>query len=155
VTDASDDRWGGDAGPVATRIGSALVVTLPREVDDATLAALRSQVLERARRGRIRALVFEASGLDVIDAVEFRGLAGVARGANWLGVRPMLVGLSAGIVRYLVDVAADTSDFEPFGTLDDALAALAWHRRDDVGGADGDGDADGGDADGGAPHDAA
>lgn len=124
MTDASHERWRTDAGPVITQIGAALVVTLPRELDDATLAALRAQVLERVRRVRCRALVFEASGLDVIDAVEFRDLAAVARGAGWLGVRPMLVGLSAGIVRYLVDVAADTSAFEPYGKLDDALVAI-------------------------------
>jgi anti-anti-sigma regulatory factor len=74
------------------------------------------------RRNAPRAVVFEASGLDLIDAAEFAGLAASPAGAVWLGVRAMLVGLSAGIVAYLVDAAVDTSAFEPFGTLDDALA---------------------------------
>jgi anti-anti-sigma regulatory factor len=124
MTDASHDRWT-ESGPVVTQVGTSLVVTLPRELSDATLAALRSQVMERLQRGRMRELVFEASGLDVIDAAEFRALAAVARGASWLGVRPLLVGLSAGIVRYLVDVGADASDFDTFRTLDDALVAIA------------------------------
>jgi len=119
------EPWQTDTGPpVATRIGQALVVTLPRELSDDILAALRLDVMERIRRTRTRALIFEASGLDVIDATEFRGLAAVARSATWLGVRPMLVGLSAGIVGYIVEAAVDTSDFEPFGTLDDALGTL-------------------------------
>jgi anti-anti-sigma regulatory factor len=121
--------WADDAGPVATRVGQALIVTLPRELDDDVLRSLRTTVMDGIRRTRTRALVFEASGLDVVDAVEFAGLAAVARSAVWLGVRAMLVGLSAGVVGYLVDVAADTSDFEPFGTLDDALVAVAAEAR--------------------------
>jgi anti-anti-sigma regulatory factor len=113
-----------DAAPIVTRVGPALIVTLPRELGDAALHALRTSVMERVRESRTRALVFEASGLDVVDASEFRALAAVARSAAWLGVRPMLVGLTPGIVGYLVDAALDTSAFTPFGTLDDALAAL-------------------------------
>jgi anti-anti-sigma regulatory factor len=112
-------------GAVATRIGPALIVTLPRELTDATLASLRGGVMARLRRARARAIVFEASGLDTIDAAEFADLSAVARTSAWLGVRPMLVGLSAGIVAYLVNTGVDTSAFEPYGTLDDALVAIA------------------------------
>jgi anti-anti-sigma regulatory factor len=126
-----DEPFRSEPGPVVTRIGEALIVTLPREIDDAALLGLRAGVLDRVRRTRIRAVIFEASGLDLIDAAEFHGLAAVAGGAVWLGVRAMLVGLSAGIVAYLVDAAVDTSAFEPFGTLDDALAALGRGDRRD------------------------
>jgi anti-anti-sigma regulatory factor len=126
------EHFGGGPGPVVTRIGEALIVTLPREIDDAALESLRSGVLDRVRRTRVRAVVFEASGLDLIDAAEFHALSSVARGAVWLGVRAMLVGLSAGIVAYLVDAAVDTSAFEPFGTLDDALAVLGRGERNDL-----------------------
>ena len=112
-------------GAVATRIGPALIVTLPRELTDATLASLRGGVMVRLRHARARAIVFEASGLDTIDATEFADLSAVARTSAWLGVRPMLVGLSAGIVSYLVNAGIDTSAFEPYGTLDDALATIA------------------------------
>jgi len=123
--DLDGGSWADDVGPVATRVGQSLIVTLPRELDDATLRALRTTVLEGIRRSRTLALVFEASGLDVVDAAEFGGLTAIARSAVWLGVRALLVGLSPGVVAYLVDVAADTSAFEPFGTLDDALVAVA------------------------------
>ena len=121
---ARRETGSGGAGPTTTRVGAALVVTLPRELDDDALAALRGRTLDQARHAGVRAVVFEASGLDVVDAEEFGALAAIARAAAWLGVRPMLVGLSAGLVRYLVDADLDTSAFEPFGTLDDALAAL-------------------------------
>jgi anti-anti-sigma regulatory factor len=113
------------SGPTTTWVAQALVVTLPRELDDATITALRTDVMDRVRRAGTRALVFEASGLDMIDAAEFADLAAVARAATWLGVRPMLVGLSAGIVGYLAGTDVDTADFEPFRTLEDALATLA------------------------------
>jgi anti-anti-sigma regulatory factor len=119
------EAWTAGGGPTATRVGRALVVTLPRELDTAALAVLRGRVLERLRGDGVRAVVFEASGLELLDAEEFAALAATARAAAWLGVRPVLVGLTPGVVRYLVDTGADTSGFEPFGTLDDALAALA------------------------------
>jgi anti-anti-sigma regulatory factor len=119
------EKWSGGGGPTVTRVGAALIVALPRELDEDALAALRGRTLDQLRQTGVRAVVFEASGLDVVDAEEFGALAAVARAAAWLGVRPMLVGLSAGLVRYLVDADLDTSAFAPFGTLDDALAALA------------------------------
>jgi anti-anti-sigma regulatory factor len=115
--------WESGAVPVTTRIGRSVVVTLPRELSDEVLSSLRREVLERVQRWRAEALIFEASGLDIIDAAEFDALSSVARGARWLGVRPMLVGLSAGIVAYLVNAASDTSAFEAYGQLDDALEA--------------------------------
>ena len=117
---------------VATRIGATWIVTLPRELSDATLASLRGDVVARLARARAHAIVFEASGLDTIDATEFADLSAVARTAAWLGMRPMLVGLSAGIVAYLVNVGVDTSAFEPFGTLDDALATVARATPDEA-----------------------
>lgn len=133
MSEPRGEGLGGEGGPTTTRIGSALVVTLPRELDEAVFTALRTTVLEGARRPGTRALVFETSGLDLIDAEEFAGLSAVARSAAWLGVRPMLVGLSAGLVAYLVDAGVDTSAFEPFGSLEDALAATATERGDGAG----------------------
>ena len=124
------EAWSGGVGPTVTRVGRALVVALPRELDDDALAALRTRTLDQVRRAGIVAVVFEASGLDVVDAHEFRALAAVGRAVAWLGARPMLVGLSAGLVRYLVDADLDTSAFTPFGTLDDALAALGAEDRE-------------------------
>lgn len=118
---------GGDrdrVAPITTRVGPALVVTLPRELDDDTLRALGRQALEALQRHGLRALVIEASGLDLLDASEFELLAAVARGAAWIGARTLLVGLSPGVVAYLVDAGVDASAFEPHANLDDALVAL-------------------------------
>jgi anti-anti-sigma regulatory factor len=139
VSEPRRDDAGGEGGPTTTRIGSALVVTLPRELDEAVFAALRTAVMEEARRPGTRALIFETSGLDLVDAAEFADLSAAARSAAWLGVRPMLVGLSAGLVAYLVDAGIDTGAFEPFGSLEDALAAITRERGDGAGRAGGGG----------------
>lgn len=122
------DRDGSGGGPVVTRVGPALVVILPRELDDATLRALRGEVLGALRRDRSRALVLEASGLELIDTEDVGQLVLVARAAALLGVRPLLVGLSAGIVAFVVEAAIDMSGLEAFATLDDALHALGAVR---------------------------
>ena len=126
------DRDASGAGPVVTRVGPALVVILPRELDDATLRSLRGEVLDALRRDRSRALVLEASGLDLVDTEDVRQLVLVARAAALLGVRPLLVGLSAGIVAFVVEAAIDTSGLDAFATLDDALHALGAVRWSDA-----------------------
>jgi anti-anti-sigma regulatory factor len=113
------------AAPVSTRIGAALVVTLPRELDDAALTAMRHDVLPKVQKSSLRAIIFEASGTDILDRVEFERLAELARSAAWLGVRAMLVGLGPGVVTYLVTQGVDATPFEPYQQLDDALANLA------------------------------
>jgi len=113
------------AAPVSTRIGSALVVTLPRELDDAALTAMRYDVLPKIQHSSLQAIIFEASGTDILDRVEFERLAELARSAAWLGVRAMLVGLAPGLVTYLVMQGIDATPFEPYQRLDDALATLA------------------------------
>lgn len=124
MTDARPEAWAGDGGPVTTRVGDALIVTLPRELDAAALAALRTRVMAQLQRARAVAVIYEASGLELLDAAEFTALAEAARGAAWLGVRPLLVGLAPGLVRYVVESGLDTAVFEGFATLDDALASL-------------------------------
>lgn len=124
MTDARPEPWDGDGGPVTTRVGDALIVTLPRELDDAALAALRTRVMAQLQRAGAIAVLFEASGLELLDAAEFTALAETARGAAWLGVRPLLVGLAPGLVRYVVEGGLDAAVFEGYATLDDALAAL-------------------------------
>jgi rsbT co-antagonist protein RsbR len=110
--------------PTANRVGSALVVTLPAELGDAAFALLRGTTLERLRSARLRAIIFEASGLEFIDRREAEALSAIARSARWLGARALLVGLRPGIVAYLVGAGVDTGAFEPYATLDDALAVL-------------------------------
>jgi anti-anti-sigma regulatory factor len=113
------------AAPVSTRIGAALVVTLPRELDDAALAAMRHEVLAKVQQSGLQAIIFEASGTDILDRIEFDLLADLARSAAWLGVRSMLVGLAPGVVTYLVMQGIDATPFEPYRQLDEALATLA------------------------------
>ena len=64
------EAWSGGAGPTVTRVGDALIVALPRELDDDVLGALRSRTLDQVRQTGVRAVVFEASGLDVVDAAD-------------------------------------------------------------------------------------
>lgn len=116
------------AVPTVTRIRGALVVTLPPELSEAAFRALRGPVLQRIQGTSTTALIFECSGLDLLDAGEFAALSAVARTAGLLGVRTMIVGLGAGIVSHLVHANVDTSAFTGYGSLDDALGDVPPRR---------------------------
>ena len=107
-------------GVTSTLIRGCLVVTLPRELAEG-LAEIQAAVLNGVRETGSRVVVIELSAVKVLDCVEFAGLRDLVVMVRLLGVRPFLVGLSAGIVGYLVSNDADTSGLEVERALEDVL----------------------------------
>ncbi|MEY4266567.1 MAG: hypothetical protein RIS90_1102 [Pseudomonadota bacterium] len=107
-------------GVTSTLVRGCLVVTLPGELAD-HLADIQAAVLDGVRETGTRVAVIELSAVKVLDCVEFAGIRDLVGMVRLLGVRPFLVGLSPGIVAYLVSNDADTSGLEVERALEDAL----------------------------------
>ena len=104
-----------------TVFSNCLVATLPQEATLDVLADLRRNMLleldERARR----AVVFDLTGVQVLEAAEFDHLAQSGRMAQLLGAKPCLVGLRPSVVAYLVAVDVNFSDLLVARNLQTAL----------------------------------
>ena len=107
-------------GVTSTLVRGCLVVTLPQELADG-LADIQAAVLEAVRETGARVAIIEMSAVKVLDCEEFIGIRAMVGMLRLLGARPILVGLSAGIVGYLVSNDADTRGFEVERDLQDAL----------------------------------
>jgi anti-anti-sigma regulatory factor len=107
-------------GVTSTFVRGCLVVTLPEELAD-SLDDIQATVLDGVRRTDSRVVVLELSAVKVLDCAEFEGIRALASMLRLLGARPILVGLSPGIVGYLVSNDADTSGLEVERALEDAL----------------------------------
>jgi anti-anti-sigma regulatory factor len=107
-------------GVTSTLVRGCLVVTLPQELAD-RLADIQAAVLDAVRETGARVAVIEMSAVKVLDCEEFIGIRAMVGMLRLLGARPILVGLSAGIVGYLVSNDADTRGFEVERDLQDAL----------------------------------
>ena len=107
-------------GVTSTLVRGCLVVTLPQELAD-RLAEIQTAVLDAVRETGARVAVIEMSAVKVLDCEEFLGIRAMVGMLRLLGARPILVGLSAGIVGYLVSNDADTRGLEVERDLQDAL----------------------------------
>lgn len=111
-------------GVTSTLVRGCLVVTLPQELAD-RLAEIQAAVLDVVRETGVRVAVIEMSAVKVLDCEEFIGIRAMVGMLRLLGARPILVGLNAGIVGYLVSNDADTRGFEVERDLQDALDRAA------------------------------
>jgi rsbT antagonist protein RsbS len=107
-------------GVTTTRVRGCLVVTLPQDLSTA-LDEIRDVVLAGVRNAGAKAVVLELSAVRVMDCFEFDALRALVEMARMLGARPVLVGLSPGIVAYLVNNNANTRGLEVERGLEDAL----------------------------------
>lgn len=107
-------------GVTSTLVRGCLVVTLPQELAD-RLDQIQAAVLDAVRETGARVAVIEMSAVKVLDCEEFIGIRAMVGMLRLLGARPILVGLSAGIVGYLVSNDADTRGLEVERDLQDAL----------------------------------
>lgn len=106
----------------ATRVGNNLVVTLPSDLGDETLEQVRTAALAHIHREPTQAVIFECSPVRYMDRREFEQLSALFRVVAVLGSQACLVGLSPGIVKYLVMAEVDCAGLLAFLDLNEALA---------------------------------
>lgn len=105
----------------ATAVGGCLIVTLPAELAPEMLQEARDRTLQALRLGGLQAVVLEVSVVEIMDLEDFDRLRELAAMAALLGVRPILVGLRAGVVMHLVDSDVDIEGLETARDLQEAL----------------------------------
>ena len=105
----------------ATPVRGCLIVTLPADLSPSVFDEVRDRTLDGLQRGGCHAVVFELSSVQVMDREDFERLRQLAATTRLLGVRPLLVGFSAGVVMHLVESDVDTSDLEAARDLEEAL----------------------------------
>ena len=118
-------------GVTSTLVRGCLVVTLPQELAD-RLSEIQAAVLDAVRETGARVAVIEMSAVKVLVCEEFVGIRAMIDMLRLLGARPILVGLSAGIVGYLVSNDADTRGLEVERDLQDALDRVSGDHKASV-----------------------
>ena len=113
---------GADGAQVtATAVAGCLIVTLPAELAPAMFVEARDRTLQALRLGGLRAVVLELSMVEIMDREDFDRLRELTAMAALLGVRPIVIGLRAGVVMHLVDSDVDTEGLETALDLQEAL----------------------------------
>ena len=98
-----------------------LVATLPADLSGDSLPNLRSSLLDRLVQTRVRQVVLDCAGLEILDPEEFAGLSQVVAMARLLGAECVLAGLRPGIVAALITMDVETGSLRAALDLDEAL----------------------------------
>ena len=117
----------GSAPRVALQqLRGVLVAALPVSLTPELLLQLRRELLSAALRTQPRAVLLDASALEVMDAADFRSLCDTARLCRIMGGPTIACGFSPGVVSALVDFEVDVRAID---TARDVDAAIAWLDR--------------------------
>lgn len=114
-----------DASPVPLQVThGCLVASIQHDLDGDVLARFRRDLLHRIQTERIRGVLLDVAGMEVIDAAEFEELQRILAMAQLMGYPPVLVGLRPGVVAALVDLGVDVRGVRTVLTLEDGFALL-------------------------------
>ena len=120
-----------DAPRVAMQVNRGIIVSsVQTDLTEPVLARFQDELLAKIHRIGARGVVFDLSGIDLLDSVEFQGLRRILKMAELLGARTVISGLRPGIVSSLVDANADTEGVEATLQTDDAIALIREYQEE-------------------------
>ena len=109
---------------VIQEVGGRLVVPLQDPVHDRLLDGVRSSLLARLHGNGASAVVFDLSGVEVLDAHDFETIRRIAAALTLMGASVQLAGLRPGVVAGLVALDVDDSWVCAALSVEHALAAI-------------------------------
>lgn len=114
-----------DAPRISLQVTHGVIIaSIQTDLTEPVLARFRNDLLTLIHRIGARGAVFDLSGVDILDSVEFRGLRLVIKMVELLGARTVISGLKPGIISSLIDASADTDGVEATLHTDDAIELI-------------------------------
>jgi rsbT co-antagonist protein RsbR len=111
--------------PVIPINATTLVMPLVGALDSNRLRQLQEQSLHALERTSARKLVFDITGVPIVDTQVAQGLLMTIRAARLLGAEVALVGIRPEVAQSIVGLGIDLRDVSTFSDLQSALARVA------------------------------
>jgi len=100
---------------------NVIVVTLQVDLSASVISYLNSRVLEVVQATKLRWVILDLSGMDVIDDREFAELIKLRDKIKLMGATTILAGLKPHVIVALDTLGTDLSDIKAGRDLDQAL----------------------------------
>ena len=120
---AVDNRSLGDHSISVIRVRDVLMITMPPEPNDTTVAVLQDKVLAAMELHRARGLVLDLSAVDTLDSFFARTVAETTRMVALMGGRTVIAGMRPSVAITAIQLGL---------TLGQALSALDVDRALDL-----------------------
>lgn len=113
------------------KIYDNLLVSIQVELSDALVAELKDDVTAEIGRTGARGLIFEVSGVDILDSYIARSIRDLSHIAKLMGVQAVIAGLDPSMAITLVEMGLSMSGVYTALNLESALEMLAEEDRRD------------------------
>lgn len=117
-------------GIVFQPIGDAVIIPLQGSIDAKRIETLRQKLLDYIQIHKTKGVIFDFSGIEIMDADDMQGFKRIAKASELMGVPAVCTGLTDGLVAGLITVKADTDWVVVAPSVKDALRGIACkHKR--------------------------
>ena len=113
-----------DIRVVVQEVNGKLVAPIQDPVHDGFLEELQVRLLNHLHRQGASAVVFDLSGVEVMDGHDFETLRRVSQALDLMGASVMLAGMRPGVAAGLVSLDVDDRWVRSALSVEQALAAL-------------------------------
>lgn len=111
------------------RLGSALIATVPQDLDDSEAIEFRETVIERLAESAADAVLLDISALEIVDSFIGRLLSDIGQTSRLLGAETVMFGMQPAVAMTLVELGLDLSGVRTALNAGRAMALIA--RRSD------------------------
>jgi len=116
------------------KVRDILLVTMPPDPDDSTIAALQERVLAAMERHGSAALILDIAEVDTLDSFFARTVAETAQMVTLMGGRTIIVGMQPAVAITATQMGLTLGEIETALNVDRALDAAAMpapqkHRK--------------------------
>jgi rsbT antagonist protein RsbS len=103
------------------KIKEILLVTLPSDPEDSTVAALQDKVLQQMERHQAQGVVLDLSAVETLDSFFARTIAETAQMIGIMGGRTIVVGMRPAVAITTTQIGLALTGIETALTVDRAL----------------------------------
>lgn len=111
-----------------TLINKRLVVPTPASFSSGDIESIMNAVLNTVSNKRCDLVIIDMSSTEYLDSEEFAGILQIAQMVRVMGPHLVLSGLSAGVVRFLIEQNIDMHGIPIFRDVEDALESNGAKR---------------------------
>lgn len=114
------------------KVREILMVTMPSDPDDSTVAALQEKVLNAMERhSSTRGLILDISSVDTLDSFFARTVSETAQMVMLMGGRTIIVGMRPAVAMTATQMGLTLGEIETALNVDRALDLAATESRDE------------------------
>ena len=102
-----------------------VVASVQIDLEDEVLRRFQTDLLEYVHKANASGVIIDLSGVEIMDADDWKALRRTLAMAKLMGARSVVAGLRPGVVSALIELGVDTEGIETAHSLDEGLELFA------------------------------